>query len=169
MTIAPLTFTGPMVSNAAAAKAPASRADAAVGANFSAALDAAGGASTTSRSSAATASAPISPLVAHKSRVVPPLEQFEGFVLRSFVESMLPSEASSYFGSGTAGEVWRSMMAEEIGNELAKDGGIGIAASIAAHRGGDAMQGGAGDEALNDMLRDSDVARAGATRLPTTK
>ncbi|HEX2019673.1 MAG TPA: rod-binding protein, partial [Aurantimonas sp.] len=107
------------------------------------------------------------PLVAHKSRVAPPLEQFEGFVLRSFIESMLPSEASSYFGSGTAGEVWRSMMAEEIGNELAKGGGIGIAASIAADR-SSGLEPGVDETELNRMLRDSDVARAGAARHDTT-
>lgn len=166
MTIAPLTSTGLMAPTAAAQKTQPTRADAAASAGFTAALDAAGGASAVSRT---TASAPIAPLVAHKSRVAPPLEQFEGFVLRSFVESMLPTEASSYFGSGTAGEVWRSMMAEEIGNELAKGGGIGIAASIAADRNGQAMQGASGDSALNEMLRDSDVARAGAARLDTTR
>ncbi|HDZ75568.1 MAG TPA: hypothetical protein ENH55_22950 [Aurantimonas coralicida] len=111
--------------------------------------------------------APIIPLVAHEARAVPPLEQFEGFVLRSFVESMLPSEASSYFGSGTAGAIWRSMMAEEIGNELAKGGGIGIAASIANKPGGGfgAIDGReAASDSLNRMLRQNDIARAGAIR-----
>lgn len=165
MTIVPLTSHGPMAPTAAAAKPAAAQAGRAadVTADFSAALDAVGAPA----GSVASMSRPIAPLVDHKSRVAPPLEQFEGFVLRSFVESMLPSEASSYFGSGTAGEVWRSMMAEEIGNELARGGGIGIAASIASHRGGDALQG--GDTALNDMLRDGDVARAGAARLDTTR
>ncbi|NDV85723.1 rod-binding protein [Aurantimonas aggregata] len=165
MTIAPLTSTSPLTQTAAAPKPSATRASAAAGADFTTALDAAGGAA----SQAAAVSAPISPLVAHQSRVAPPLEQFEGFVLRSFVESMLPTEASSYFGSGTAGEVWRSMMAEEIGNELAKGGGIGIADAIAADRSSQALPGKSGDKALNDMLRDSDVARAGAARLDTTR
>ncbi|MEC5323433.1 rod-binding protein [Aurantimonas sp. A3-2-R12] len=114
-----------------------------------------------------TPAAPIIPLVAHEARAVPPLEQFEGFVLRSFVESMLPSEASSYFGSGTAGAIWRSMMAEEIGNELAKGGGIGIAASIANEPGGGfaAVDGReAASDSLNRMLRQNDIARAGAIR-----
>ena len=73
----------------------------------------------------------MTPLVAHEARKVPPLEQFEGFVLRSFVEEMLPSKASTYFGTGTAGAIWRSMLAEHIGDELARGGGIGIAAAIA--------------------------------------
>lgn len=109
--------------------------------------------------------APIAPLVAHEARSVPPLEQFEGFVLRSFVESMLPSEASSYFGSGTAGAIWRSMMAKEIGNELARGGGIGIASAIAGEpasgfRAADGRD--AAGDSLNRMLRQNDLARAGA-------
>ena len=70
-------------------------------------------------------------LVKHEVRKAPPLEQFEGFVLRTFIESMLPTENSAFFGEGTAGSIWRSMMAEEIGNEIAKGGGIGIADTIA--------------------------------------
>ncbi|MBO0903594.1 rod-binding protein [Jiella sonneratiae] len=73
----------------------------------------------------------IRPLVKHEARKVGPLEQFEGFVLRSFIQSMLPSEDSGFFGEGTAGSVWRSMLAEQIGDEIAKGGGIGIAAEIA--------------------------------------
>ena len=62
-----------------------------------------------------------------KSGVMSPTQQFESFVLRSFVESMLPQENSEYFGTGTAGKIWKSMLAERIGDEMAKDGGIGIA------------------------------------------
>jgi len=111
--------------------------------------------------------APVTPVVAHQSRVASPLEQFEGFVLRSFVESMLPSEASSYFGEGTAGDVWRSMMAEEIGNELARNGGIGIADSIRGRTPAETEPGSAGLSAagsLNSMLRQADLARADAAR-----
>lgn len=73
---------------------------------------------------------PIRPIVAHEAQAVSPLEKFEAFVLRSFVESMLPDADSSYFGTGTAGEVWRSMLAEQIGNEIAAGGGIGIADTL---------------------------------------
>lgn len=59
------------------------------------------------------------------------LQQFEGFVLRTFVEAMLPKENASFFGSGTAGDIWRSMMAERLGEEIAAAGGVGIAALLA--------------------------------------
>jgi hypothetical protein len=56
--------------------------------------------------------------------------KFEGFVLQVLVETMLPS-GSTAFGKGTAGTVWRSMMAEQLGNQLAASGGIGIAGLLA--------------------------------------
>lgn len=59
-----------------------------------------------------------------------PAQQFEAFVLQSFVESMLPKEDSAYFGEGTAGTIWKSMLAERIGAEMAAAGGVGIAAIL---------------------------------------
>jgi peptidoglycan hydrolase FlgJ len=60
--------------------------------------------------------------------------KFEAFVLQTFVESMLPQDASEVFGKGTAGTIWRSMLAEQIGNEMAKGEGIGIAKQLAKAR-----------------------------------
>ena len=58
--------------------------------------------------------------------------QFEAFVLQSFIESMLPDGAEHVFGKGTAGEVWKSMLAEQLALEISRSGGIGIAKRIAA-------------------------------------
>ena len=60
--------------------------------------------------------------------------KFEAFILQMFVESMLPQDATEVFGKGTAGTVWRSMLAEQIGNEMAKGNGIGIAQQLAKAR-----------------------------------
>jgi len=60
--------------------------------------------------------------------------KFEAFVLQTFVESMLPQDASVVFGKGTAGTIWRSMLAEQIGNEMAKGNGVGIAKQLAKSR-----------------------------------
>jgi peptidoglycan hydrolase FlgJ len=60
--------------------------------------------------------------------------KFEAFVLQMFVESMLPKDATNVFGKGTAGTIWRSMMAEQIGNEMAKGNGVGIAKQLAKSR-----------------------------------
>jgi peptidoglycan hydrolase FlgJ len=45
---------------------------------------------------------------------------------------MLPKESEEVFGKGTAGGVWKSMLAEQLGNQLAKGNGIGIAKQLAA-------------------------------------
>jgi Rod binding domain-containing protein len=47
---------------------------------------------------------------------------------------MLPQDASVVFGKGTAGTIWRSMLAEQIGNEMAKGNGVGIAKQLAKAR-----------------------------------
>jgi flagellar protein FlgJ len=57
-------------------------------------------------------------------------QEFEAFALQSFTQSMMPQNSARIYGSGTAGEVWKSMLAEQIGREMAKHGGIGIAASV---------------------------------------
>jgi flagellar protein FlgJ len=57
--------------------------------------------------------------------------KFEAFVLQSFLESMLPKNATAVFGKGSAGEFWRSMLAEKLGTELARSGQVGIAQRLA--------------------------------------
>src|SRR5262245_51584014 len=47
--------------------------------------------------------------------------KFEAFVLQVFVDTMLPKETQEIFGKGTAGSVWRSMLAEQLGNQLAQE------------------------------------------------
>ncbi|MEW6256083.1 MAG: rod-binding protein [Pseudomonadota bacterium] len=58
-------------------------------------------------------------------------QQFEAMVLSSFVQNMMPTKAPTVFGTGTAGDVWKSMLSEKIANEVAKAGGIGIANRVA--------------------------------------
>lgn len=53
--------------------------------------------------------------------------KFEAMILQNFVKSMLPNDSENVFGKGTSGDIWKSMMAEQIGDVLAKGGGIGIA------------------------------------------
>lgn len=49
----------------------------------------------------------------------------EALVLRNLVENMLPS-SEEFFGEGTAGMIWRSMMADQLGDDLAKKVHLGI-------------------------------------------
>ncbi|MBX3579363.1 MAG: rod-binding protein [Rhizobiaceae bacterium] len=67
------------------------------------------------------------------SRAVTPPDtfvRFEAMVLQSFVEAMLPKDSGSVYGDGMAGDMWKSLMAEEISGVMAKRGGIGIADQI---------------------------------------
>lgn len=58
--------------------------------------------------------------------------KFEAFILQTFVETMLPKESEEVFGKGTAGGIWKSMLAEQLGAQLAKGKGIGIAKQLAS-------------------------------------
>lgn len=60
-------------------------------------------------------------------KAAPVYRKFEAFVLQVFVESMLPKNAESVYGKGTAGGIWKSMLAEQIGKQIAEAGGVGIA------------------------------------------
>lgn len=56
-----------------------------------------------------------------------PAHKFEALVLHQFVETMLPDDASAVFGEGSTGEIWKSMLAEQVAEQMASSGGIGIA------------------------------------------
>ncbi len=54
-------------------------------------------------------------------------QKFESFVLQSFVQEMLPKDMESVYGGGIAGDYWRQMLAERLGEVMAETGSIGIA------------------------------------------
>ena len=56
-----------------------------------------------------------------------PNQKFEALVLQQFIETMMPDDAEEVFGQGTAGSIWKSMMAEQIGRQVVRSGGVGIA------------------------------------------
>lgn len=60
--------------------------------------------------------------------------QLEAFVLQSFIQTMLPKNSQSFFGKGTAGEVWKSMLAEKLGAQIASSNQVGLAKRLAAGR-----------------------------------
>jgi Rod binding domain-containing protein len=51
--------------------------------------------------------------------------------LSTMIEAAMPDESSVIFGKGTAGSVWKSMLAQQLGEQMAKAGGIGLAAQLA--------------------------------------
>lgn len=64
---------------------------------------------------------------AKRTEVPETYRKFEASVLQTFVSSMLPKEAEDLYGKGNAGEIWKSMMAEQIADVISRDGGVGIA------------------------------------------
>ena len=60
--------------------------------------------------------------------------QFEAMMLNSFVSEMLPKDTGEVFGQGMSGDMWRSMLAEQVSTQIAKSGKLGLARRLfAAH------------------------------------
>lgn len=53
-------------------------------------------------------------------------QKFEAYILQTWIETLLPKEEGGSFGGGGAGTIWRSMMAEQLGVQLANAGGVGL-------------------------------------------
>jgi hypothetical protein len=62
-----------------------------------------------------------------------PMEQFEAFIIQSCLETILPKSEQGLFGHGSAGGIWRSMIAEQIANEVARAGGVGLRKVLDSH------------------------------------
>jgi peptidoglycan hydrolase FlgJ len=57
---------------------------------------------------------------------------FEAVMLNSFVSEMLPNDTSSVFGQGMAGDMWKSMLADQVSRQMAKTDTLGIAKRLFA-------------------------------------
>ncbi len=60
--------------------------------------------------------------------------KLESVILTQFVQEMLPKDAQSVFGQGYAGDMWRSMLAERVADQMAASGRIGIASRLFANK-----------------------------------
>ena len=58
--------------------------------------------------------------------------EFEAVMLNSFVSEMLPKDASTVFGQGLAGDMWKSMLADQVSRQIAKSDALGIAKRLFA-------------------------------------
>jgi peptidoglycan hydrolase FlgJ len=58
--------------------------------------------------------------------------QFEAMMLNSFVGELLPKDTREVFGQGMAGDMWRSMLAEQVSMQIAKSGKLGLARRLFA-------------------------------------
>ena len=57
---------------------------------------------------------------------------FEAVMLNSFVSEMMPKDTSSVFGQGLAGDMWKSMLADQVSRQMAKTDTLGIAKRLFA-------------------------------------
>lgn len=74
--------------------------------------------------------------------------KFEAMVLGNFVQTMLPSDNEDVYGKGTAGDIWKGMMADKIGQVISEGGGIGIAERLAKQAANPVVPAGALSEAV---------------------
>ncbi|MBE7184374.1 MAG: rod-binding protein [Methylobacterium mesophilicum] len=68
--------------------------------------------------------------VARPAQDLDPTQKFEAMVLGTFMETLLPKDTESAYGGGMAGGMWKSLLAQKLGTELAQRGGIGIASRM---------------------------------------
>ncbi|MDT2021153.1 rod-binding protein [Methylocella sp. CPCC 101449] len=59
-------------------------------------------------------------------------KEFEAVLLQKSIEVMLPN-SSKIYGKGNAGSIWKSMLAQELANQLVNRGGIGLASYVATY------------------------------------
>lgn len=57
-------------------------------------------------------------------------ERFESMIMQVMLQSMLPSDMEQVYGSGLAGDMWKSMLAEKIAESMARHGQLGLANSL---------------------------------------
>jgi hypothetical protein len=54
------------------------------------------------------------------------LAEFEGAILGFLAKELLPKDQAAVAGGGQAGEMWRSMLADQVGRQIAKSGVLHI-------------------------------------------
>jgi Rod binding domain-containing protein len=65
-----------------------------------------------------------------KSEAAEPFKRFEAMVLQTFIQNMLPKDAATVYGKGVAGDMWKSLLAEQLADVVAERGGIGISERV---------------------------------------
>ncbi len=79
---------------------------------------------------APTASSEAGAAVASSAKREKTAKDFEAMFLRQTLEDILPSQDSGAFGTGSAGGIWRSMMADQLSSILAERNILGLSQSV---------------------------------------
>lgn len=72
-------------------------------------------------------SIPMNTIAPDKNEASATFRKFEAFILQTWLELLLPKADGGSYGSDQAGDLWRSLMAEQLGDQLAKTGALGLA------------------------------------------
>ena len=70
--------------------------------------------------------------------------RLEAVLLENMLNGMMGASGGSIFGSGLAGEYWKSLLAQGLAERIAQGGGLGLARSMLPRGGGMAQQAAAG-------------------------
>jgi hypothetical protein len=79
--------------------------------------------------------ASLSPEAASEQKAARVQVEFEASVLKTFVDAILPKDEADVYGQGTAGDIWKSMLADQIAKQIAKSGAFGISKRLFATHG----------------------------------
>jgi len=79
--------------------------------------------------------ASLSPEAASDQKAARVQVEFEASVLKTFVDAILPKDEADVYGQGTAGDIWKSMLADQIAKQIAKSGAFGISKRLFATHG----------------------------------
>ena len=58
--------------------------------------------------------------------------EFEASILKTFVDAILPKNETDVYGQGSAGDIWKSMLADQIARQIAKSGAFGVSKRLFA-------------------------------------
>lgn len=57
-------------------------------------------------------------------------KQFEALLVSNMIQNMMGETDESYFGDGLSGDIWKSMMAEQVANQVVQGADFGVASKI---------------------------------------
>nr|WP_321454766.1 rod-binding protein [uncultured Cohaesibacter sp.] len=65
------------------------------------------------------------------SRTTNPIsEKFVALMLHQMLETMMPRDTEAMYGKGLSGDMWRSMLAEQVGDQMAKSDKLNLASYL---------------------------------------
>jgi Rod binding domain-containing protein len=100
---------------------------------FAAALDAASAAPAAVEGASDLRGRLVNATLARNQRAEKAQTKLESVVLSEFIGEMLPKDTQSVYGQGYAGDMWRSMLAEHVADQIAASGRLGIGSRLFAN------------------------------------